>query len=76
SYTLGFAFAITGALVYFLDSSGYTAVFDAAFGPMHDYAKLLVINLAILAGGFGSFVLGVFFGLRPDRQARLDGLSE
>jgi Na+/proline symporter len=76
SYGLGFAFAIMGALVYFLDSSGYIALFDWAFGPMHDYARLLVINLAILAGGFGSFVLGAFLGTRPDRQARMTGLRQ
>jgi Na+/proline symporter len=32
SYVLGFAFAIMGALVYFLDSSGYIALFDGPSG--------------------------------------------
>jgi hypothetical protein len=67
AYALSFALALTGALIYFLESSGYIAVFEWLIGPMHDYAKLLIINLAILAGGFGSFVVGAFLG-RSQRQ--------
>jgi hypothetical protein len=69
SYALGFAFALTGAVVYFLDSSGYIAIFSWALGPVHDYTKLLIINIAILAGGFGAFILGASLPHRADSQA-------
>jgi Na+/proline symporter len=58
SYALAFAFAMVGATVYFLDSSGHLELFAWLYGPLHDYTKLLVISAAVLVGGCASFVAG------------------
>lgn len=66
SLVASFIAAFTGAALYFLESSGYTGIIGAVSGLEHKYAKLLLITLAILAVGFGSFALG----LRPATAAR------
>jgi Na+/proline symporter len=58
SYVSAFVLAMAGALVYFLDSAGHAPLFEWAYGPMHDYAKLLVVSLGVLAGGCAAFALG------------------
>lgn len=52
-----FAAAFAGAALYFLESSGYTGVIGGLTGLEHDYAKLLVISVAILVVGLSSFAL-------------------
>jgi Na+/proline symporter len=74
SYASAFVLAMAGALVYFLDSAGHVPLFERAFGPMHDYTKLLVVSLVVLAGGCGAFALGAVLerpaakGLRRSRR--------
>lgn len=59
SYQIAFALAITGAVIYFLDSSGYTKIVAALFGPLHNYTVLLVINAAIFLFSCLAFAIGV-----------------
>jgi hypothetical protein len=54
----------------------YIAIFDWAFGPMQDYTKLLVINLAILAGSFAAFILGASLGVHTLNQTRLPHVTQ
>lgn len=58
SYQLAFVFAMTGAVIYFFDSSGYTRIVAALFGPLHNYTVLLVINAAIFILGCLAFAIG------------------
>lgn len=65
SYLIAFTTAILGAVVYFLDSAGYTSLIASLFGQMHDYGKLLIINAFILACGFLAFAWhSLFAGVR------------
>lgn len=61
SYLLAFAFAVGGALLYFLESSGHTQY----LGEMHKYTKLFWICIVVLAGGIASFALGMLAGKGP-----------
>ena len=54
SYLGSFLFAVSGAILYFLESSSYTA----ALGDAHKYTKLLWISGAVLIGGCLLFWLG------------------
>ncbi len=54
SYLTSFALAIGGALLYFLESSGYSLW----LGDAHKYTKLLWISLTVLGGGCLAFWLG------------------
>ncbi len=54
SYLLSFVLALVGALLYFTESSGYSAM----LGDIHKYTKLLYICIAVLGGGTLSFWLG------------------
>jgi Na+/proline symporter len=54
SYILAFVVAMSGACLYFLESSGHTQW----LGDAHKYTKLLFISLSILVIGCGSFYLG------------------
>lgn len=47
SYLLTFVLAITGALLYFTESSAYSML----LGDAHKYTKLLWISLTVLVGG-------------------------
>lgn len=58
SYAGAFAFAMAGALAYFLESSGHLPVFGWIYGPVHDYTKLLWISLSVLIGGCAAFAIG------------------
>ncbi len=66
SYATAFVAAMAGSAAYFLESSGYAPVTVALLGPLHDYTKLLLINLAVLAVGCAAFALGT---IRPDARA-------
>ena len=54
SYSASFMLAVSGALLYFLESSTYTAW----LGEAHKYTKLLWISLSVLIGGCLLFWLG------------------
>jgi Na+/proline symporter len=69
SFASAFSLAMTGALLYFLETSGYVSVFDWLYGPMHDYAKLLAINVVVLAGGCLAFVIGIPLARRELRRS-------
>lgn len=66
SFFVTFAAAVTGAILYFLENSGYISIVQSIAGPVHGYGKLLLITLGILAVGFTSF----FMGLVPHRHQR------
>ena len=54
SYVGAFILAISGALLYFLESSAHTQW----LGEAHKYTKLLWISLSVLLGGCSLFLLG------------------
>lgn len=54
SYMFAFVAAISGACLYFLESSGHTQW----LGDMHKYTKLLLISLVILMTGCAAFLIG------------------
>ena len=54
SYLLTFVLAISGALLYFTESSAYTML----LGDAHKYTKLLWISLSVLIGGCLLFWVG------------------
>ena len=54
SYLGSFALAMVGAVLYFTESSGHTAV----LGDYHKYTKLLWISAAVMIGGCLLFLLG------------------
>ncbi|AGA32688.1 Pantothenate:Na+ symporter / Sodium-dependent multivitamin transporter [Thioalkalivibrio nitratireducens DSM 14787] len=52
------AASLTGAVLYFLESSGHVAWIEALTGIGHDYSKLLLLNLVALTVGLTAFALG------------------
>ncbi len=54
SYLFSFILAISGAVLYFTESSGHSAL----LGDIHKYTKLLYICIAVLGFGCLSFWLG------------------
>ncbi len=54
SYMFAFVVAISGACLYFIESSGHTQW----LGDMHKYTKLLLISLVILMTGCAAFLIG------------------
>jgi Na+/proline symporter len=54
SYAASFTLALTGAVLYFLESSAHTAL----LGDAHKYTKLLWISLSVLIGGCSFFWVG------------------
>ncbi|MEM7619546.1 MAG: sodium:proline symporter [Pseudomonadota bacterium] len=66
SYIAAFLTAIAGAVLYFLESSGYVSLMQpitALFmepGLQHKYSKLLVISALTLVLGCAYFALGLF----------------
>lgn len=54
SYLASFVLALGGAVLYFTESSGYSAL----LGDSHKYTKLLWISLTVLSGGCLFFWLG------------------
>ena len=71
SYLVSFFLAITGAVLYFTESSGYTTWFNMAFGIEHKYSKLLLISFFVMAGGTIAFLIGASFRqrARPEAEA-------
>jgi Na+/proline symporter len=59
SFSVAFAAAIAGAVLYFLENSGYLAVLEPMTGLEHKYERLLLISLAVLAIGMSAFALGL-----------------
>ena len=60
--------AMAGALLYFLESSGYSGAMTALTGLEHKYSKLLAICVAVMVVNCGSFILGA--QLAGTREAR------
>lgn len=58
-YFVTFVAAVGGAVLYFLETSGYVNLVGALTGIEHSYTKLLLITLAILAVGFATFALAL-----------------
>ena len=69
SYLFSFLLAITGAVLYFTESSGYTTWFNLAFGIEHKYSKLLLISVVVLVGGCLAFYIGAVTRQRESRVA-------
>ncbi|KPJ94115.1 MAG: sodium:proline symporter [Gammaproteobacteria bacterium SG8_11] len=69
SYMAAFLLSITGAVLYFTESSGYTTWFNMAFGLEHKYSKLLLISVIVLLGGVLAFWLGSLFKSRAKAVA-------
>ena len=58
SYLFSFVLAVSGACLYFVESSGYTNLFEPLFGIHHKYAKLLLISMIVMIGGVLAFIAG------------------
>ncbi len=54
-----FFVAMVGAILYFLEDSGYTGLIGGLTGFEHSYSHLLVITLVILVSSMLFFVLGL-----------------
>ena len=65
SFGVTFAAAIAGAGLYFLENAGHVALLAPLSGLEHKYSRLLLITVAVLVIGMGSFGLG----LRRSRPA-------
>ena len=59
SYFTTFLTAVSASVLYFVETSGYGAPVGALTGLEHDYSKLLVITVTVLAIGFLAFALGL-----------------
>lgn len=57
SLVVSFITALAGALLYLVESSGYTQWMNG-LGYEHKYSKLLIICIAVLTIGFVSFIIG------------------
>ena len=55
---LTFVTALSGGILYMLESSAYTNILEPLFGYSHKYSKLLIICMIILAVGLVSFSVG------------------
>lgn len=55
SYLISFFVAILGAILYFFESSGHTAI----LGDAHKYTKLLWISISVMTIGSLAFWLGI-----------------
>ena len=60
SYLASFAAAMSGAALYFAESSGYSDLISPIFGVEHKYAKLLLICVFVLTIGCGAFAVGKY----------------
>jgi Na+/proline symporter len=56
-----FITAISGGLLYMLESAAYTNMLEPLFGYTHKYSKLLIICIGISVVGFSAF----FLALKP-----------
>lgn len=59
SFGVTFATAIAGAGLYFLENAGHVALLAPLSGLEHKYSRLLLITVAVLVIGMGSFGLGL-----------------
>ncbi|NQW02278.1 MAG: sodium:proline symporter [Rhodospirillales bacterium] len=59
AFTVAFATAMAGAVLYFLESGGHLSLIEPAFGIAHKYAKLLVISATVLGVGCTAFAIGL-----------------
>ncbi|QIT56097.1 sodium:proline symporter [Aquisalimonas sp. 2447] len=71
SLLVAFALAMAGSGLYFLEDSGYIDWIGFLTGLEHSYSKLLVVTVAILAGGMAAFALGQ----RPAGKAASGGTA-
>lgn len=55
SYLFAFILALTGAILYFLESSGYSQW----LGDIHKYTKLFYISFVVLVAGCLAFFVGI-----------------
>lgn len=55
SYVASFVVAVSGAALYFCESSGYSQL----LGDYHKYTKLLAICVFVSVCGFGVFLIGL-----------------
>ncbi|MGD8560187.1 MAG: sodium:proline symporter [Gammaproteobacteria bacterium] len=69
SYLVSFLLAVTGAVLYFTESSGYTTWFNMLFGLEHKYSKLLLISVIVLIGGSLAFAIGSMMRQRDEPTA-------
>jgi Na+/proline symporter len=65
SYLMTFVLAVSGALLYFTESSAYTML----LGDTHKYTKLLWISFTVLLGGCLLFWIGGKVSQQPDAAA-------
>ncbi len=65
SYIGSFMLAVTGAVLYFLESSAYTML----MGDAHKYTKLLMISASVLVGGCLLFWIGGKTSAQSERLA-------
>lgn len=70
SYYLSFATALSGAALYYVESSTITNVMTPLLGMEHKYTKLLVISGAVMVLGNLYFVLGMM-GLGSNKKTSL-----
>lgn len=73
SFQVAFLAAMTGAVVYFLETSGYLALVGPLTGLDHEYGQLLVICVAVLVVGFGAFATGRLTPPSADTHPRRAG---
>ena len=59
AFATTFTASTAGAILYFLEDSGYINWIGLLTGVDHSYSKLLIITCAVLAIGFISFALGL-----------------
>ncbi len=71
SYLFSFVIAVSGALLYFLESSGYSQL----LGDYHKYTKLLFISITVLASGCLAFWLGGKLQLARNEDRAVDVVS-
>jgi Na+/proline symporter len=64
SYLLSFALALSAALLYFTESSGYSQL----LGDAHKYTKLLYLTIAVLGIGCLGFWLGGKTTVKPTEK--------
>ena len=65
SYIGSFILAVSGAMLYFLESSAHTSL----LGDMHKYTKLLLISVSVLVGGCLLFWVGGRTSAQADKLA-------
>lgn len=70
SYLTAFLSAMTAAVLYFSESSGYTNIVAPLTGLEHKYAKLLALSAFALVTGCGAFAIGMAGASKGDTPIR------